>query len=259
MSIENADIAGSRYSVPYPRLRLKQGDRAHFVFMTTGNDDYFDGALFHRYMMPGQRFGNDVVCKISLTKGQESCVLCEEGYTDRSGRFAAWVYVFDIYHRLAPVEDDEEAEAPQWEQVEVIGRILYRERVNQPLLIWLPYGRKRVWFNQFRHEYDTRGKNLADKLYELLRKGSGRDDTDYKLTYLKDMKTPAEVKEAAENIIPIRDIFLQTASLIVGPAVSSNTLRTLSVDDDEDEPVVLAKASKRKTLEELLDTDEDLL
>lgn len=203
-----------------PRLRLVAGDRARFHFIGDGGeaDEFFGGARFHSFQMTsqsGKNYRREILCVRAHTDGEETCSFCEEGHDDMSKKFAVWIYVHHILH-AADNPSQEEGEGEPWEQVRMqgergkSGRIVFKEIVDEPLLIWMPYGRGGAWFGQF-HEAWVKYGSLQGRIYQLRRVGKGMDDTDYTLSVIKEAKLPKEAADSiAEVVQPVEDVFRET-------------------------------------------------
>jgi len=203
--IQQAEAAygsGSRL----PRLRLAAGDRARFHFLSSGDDEYFGGGVFHTFAMQtqgGKSYNKEVVCLRNLTEGEESCPHCEAGHDQITNRFAVWVYVHFILHLGDNPNSDEDS--PAWDQVQVGQRFMFRENVGQPLLIWLAYGKQWSWFGQFKAAYTKYG-TLSGRVYELRRVGTSMNDTDYTLATVKEEPLKADVPA----VTTIEEVFRST-------------------------------------------------
>src|SRR3972149_1486250 len=79
----------------WPRLRLQNGDRVRFHFLTTGDDPWFAASKFHSVGEGPQT--RDVVCLRAMTRGVEACSLCGPG-VQLVNRFGCWVWVGFILH-----------------------------------------------------------------------------------------------------------------------------------------------------------------
>lgn len=192
-------VSGQRW-LPYPRVRLKAGDRCRFFFITDGADPFFDAAYFHDVEVAPQRT-REVLCLKRFC--DEVCTLCEDGHDDLVRRFAVWLYVTNIYHLY------DNPDGPPWEQVRLGNRIFFKEVVEGERLLWLGIGRNKAWISQFEQEYDRVG-NLRNKLYELVRVGSGVSDTDYRLQFLKEAPEPEPIEALRESLPSIAEVFRST-------------------------------------------------
>lgn len=202
------------YGDRWPKLRLQDGDRARFHFLTTGSDPWLVATKFHKES-DGKRW-SDVLCVQALTHGEEACIRCEMDTQNRRNMFACWVYTDYILHSRD--NPDEEGEA--WEQKKLslpTGReiAVFKEDINKPQLLWLPAGRAKAWWSQFTNAWMTSG-NLQKHLYELHRTGSGRDDTNYTLTSNKEDPLDPAILELDEvkNLPDIEAVFRQTLSFV---------------------------------------------
>lgn len=196
-----------RGAMRFPRLFLSQGDRARFHFLADGGpgDPYLLSARFHSVPVPDRQWGREVICLDSLTDGEEICPLCQAGNTEMVSRFGVWGYVHFILH----TGDNPDEESTPWKQVKVDGRIMFKETVDQPLLIRMGIGKEMAWFGQFKAMWTKYG-TLLDRLYELKRTGS-KLDTEYHLEMSKEISLPAEkAKTAREAIVPVEDVFRAT-------------------------------------------------
>lgn len=223
-----------------PRLRLIAMDRARFHFIGDGGeaDEFFGGARFHSFKMTsqsGKTYNREILCVRAYTDGEETCSFCEEGHDDMSKRFAVWTYVHHVLH-AADNPNQEEGEEP-WEQVRMQGegkkpgRIMFKEIVNEPLLIWMPYGRGAAWFHQF-HEAWVQYGTLQGRIYQLRRVGKGMDDTDYTLSVLKEEELPKEAADRiAEVVQPVEEVFRETIS--GGSAPRPTRMGEEAVPDDQ--------------------------
>lgn len=205
--------AGERamaYGDRWPKLRPKDGDRARFHFLTTGNDPWLVATKFHKETN-GTRW-SDIVCLQALTHGEEPCIYCEIDTSNRRNMFACWVWTeFMLHPRDNPDEDGD-----AWEQRKLqlaTGReiTVFKEDVKKAQLLWLPAGRSKAWWSQFTNAWMVSG-NLQKHLYDLHRTGEGRDDTNYILTANKeDPLDPAILELDEVKALPdIEEVFRQT-------------------------------------------------
>jgi len=232
-----------RGSARFPRLFLVAGDRARFHFLADGGpgDPYFLSSRFHMVKVQDRQWPRQVVCLDSLTEGEETCSLCQEGHSDMASRFAVWAYVHFIVH----LSDNPDEEGDRWKQVKSGDRIVFKETVERPMVIWMGIGREAAWFGQFKGVFNKYG-TLLDRLYELKRKGS-KLDTDYILTVVKQESLPAkEAKEAKDHIVPIEDVFRST---IGGRSVAPQRM-TEEVEETVEESSELPEPEGLETIEE---------
>ena len=232
-----------------PRLRLIAMDRARFHFIGNGGeeDEFFGGARFHSFKMTsqsGKTYNREILCVRAYTDGEETCSFCEEGHDDMSKRFAVWTYVQHILH-AADNPNQDEGEGEPWEQVRMQGekdkpgRIMFKEIVNEPLLIWMPYGRGAAWFHQF-HEAWVQYGTLQGRVFQLRRVGKGMDDTDYTLSVLKEEKLPKDAADRiAEVVQPVEEVFRETITGVSAPRptrVSEEAEETIPEAEGEEVP-----------------------
>lgn len=213
--IHRARQAGAQAQFRYPKLRIKSGDRARFYFLSNGEDDYFDGARFHLYPRQtrgGKAYNEEKLCLRLRTDGDEPCAFCEEGHEGLALRMAVWVWVDHVLH----LGDNPDPEGQPWEQLRQAGkdkkpgRIMFKEMIEQPMLVWMAYGKEWVWFEQFIAALNKYG-TLEDRLFELKRVGDTMQDTDYTLAMVKAAKLPKKVAEKVEATrVPIDQIFTET-------------------------------------------------
>lgn len=192
----------------WPRLRMQDGDRVRYHFLTTGSDPWLVATKFHK-IQTEERW-RDVVCLSSLTQGVENCTYCEID-TNRRNMFACWIWVEYILHP----HDNPDEEGDSWEQKQLKAvdggkpRTVFMEPVGgKPLLLWLPAGRQKVWWSQFTSAWMSSG-DLRKHLYELHRVGAGRDDTNYTLTAIKEEPLAEDVlnNEEVKNLPSIEEVF----------------------------------------------------
>ena len=215
--IHRARAAGSQSLFRYPKLRIGAGDRARFWFLSDGEDEYFDGARFHlfpRTTRSGTVYNQEIMCLRLRTDGDESCTFCEEGHEEMALRFSIWIWVDHVLH----LGDNPDPEGQAWEQIRLAaekgkkGRIMFKEAIGQPMVIWMAYGKEWVWFSQFDAALNQYG-TLEGRLYELKRVGSNMQDTDYTLSMVKATKLPKTTAEKVEAArVPIDQIFAETVS-----------------------------------------------
>ncbi len=215
--IHRARAAGSQAQFRYPKLRIQAGDRARFWFLSDGEDDYFDGARFHlspKTTRTGKVYNEETMCLRLRTDGEENCALCDDGHEEMALRFSIWIWVDHTLH----LGDNPDPEGQAWEQIRIApeggkkGRIMFKEMIEQPMLIWMAYGKEWVWFSQFDAALNKYG-TLEDRLYELKRVGSTMSDTDYTLSMTKATKLPKSTKEKIEAVrVPIDQIFGESVS-----------------------------------------------
>lgn len=200
----------------YPRLRLKNMERARFHALTTGADANFLAATFHTFgVFPNSR---SLVCVRVLTGGQQECRYCVEGHSDLERRFGLWVWCYEVLHST----DNPDQEGTAWAQVKVADRTLFKEPVGKALLLDLKGGKGGLWFRQFLNEWLNEG-TLQKYLYELHREGESLD-TEYTLARVKEEPPVATILESEEvkRLRPIHEIFkagLQIAPGGAGDAV----------------------------------------
>ncbi len=235
--IHRARAAGSQSLFRYPKLRIGAGDRARFWFLSDGEDEYFDGARFHlfpRTTRSGKVYNQEVMCLRLRTDGDESCTFCEEGHEEMALRFSIWIWVDHVLH----LGDNPDPEGQAWEQIRLAaekgkkkGRIMFKEAIGQPMVIWMAYGKEWVWFSQFDAALNQYG-TLEGRLYELKRVGSNMQDTDYTLSMVKATKLPKTTAEKVEAArVSIDQIFAETVS---GAGTARRPTR-LSDNQPEDE------------------------
>lgn len=197
--IHQAEEAASSGWSRQPRLRLRSGDRARFHFLSSGEDDYFGGGRFHCFPQEtqgGKRWTKEILCVRAFTDGEETCAHCEDGHDDLGNRFAVWAYIHFILH-MGDNPNQGEGEEP-WQQVKVGGRVMFKEQIDLPLMIWMPYGKQFAWFGQFREALVKYG-TLLGRLYELKRTGQGMQDTDYTLSIIKEEDLPSKIQKEVEK------------------------------------------------------------
>lgn len=219
--LDNARAAGQRAQFRYPRLRLKAGDRARFHFLSDGNDEFLAGSRFHLFKQQtrtGKTYNKEVLCLRVATDGDEACPSCEEGQDETGMRMSVWIWLHFILH----LGDNPDAEGVPWEQVQMKGRdkqpgrVMFKEDVDEPILIWMGYGKEWAWFEQYTAASNQYG-TLEAHMYELKRVGSGMADTDYTLAAVKKGKLPKVQRDkGVEARVPIFDVFQETTS--DGPA-----------------------------------------
>lgn len=217
MGIHRAREAGSQSVFRYPKLRIGAGDRARFWFLSNGEDEFFDGARFHlfpRQTKRGKVYNEEILCMRLRTDGEDSCAFCEEGHEDMALRFAIWIWVDHVLH----LGDNPDPEGEAWEQIRLAaekgkkGRIMFKESISQPMVIWMAYGKEWVWFSQFDAALNQYG-TLEGRLYELKRVGASMGDTDYTLSMIKVSKLPKGTAEKIEATrVSIDQIFTETVS-----------------------------------------------
>ena len=197
--IHQAEEAASAGFLRQPRVRLKSGDRVRFHFLSTGEDDFFGGGRFHMFPQKtqgGKTWTKEVLCVRTFTDGEEECSHCDEGHDDMGNRFAVWVYVHFVLH-LGDNPNQGEGEEP-WQQVTMGKRVMFKETIDQPLMIWMPYGRGFVWFGQFREAVVKYG-TLQGRLFEMKRVGSGMQDTDYTLAVIKEVDLEKKIQKEIDK------------------------------------------------------------
>ncbi len=215
--IHRAREAGTQSAFRYPKLRIQAGDRARFWFLSNGEDDHFDGARFHlfpRQTKTGKVYNEEVLCVRLRSDGEDSCSFCDEGHDDLALRFSIWIWVEHILH----LGDNPDPEGTAWEQMRLApegnkkGRIMFKETVDEPMLIWMAYGKEWVWFSQFDAALNKYG-TLEGRLFELKRVGSQMTDTDYTLTMIKKAALPKGHTEKIEAArVPIDQIFAESVT-----------------------------------------------
>jgi len=215
----------------FPRLSLKAGDRARFHSLASGGpgDPNLLAAVFHS-VDTGGPFPRDMVCLDKLTQGEETCQYCEGGHAETRRRFALWVYVHSIFH----MGDNPDQEGEGWTQVKVSNRVMFKEEVKQPLVLWLGVGRKMAWWGQFKAVYNKYG-SLEGRLFDLLRVG-GDMDTEYHLSIVKEM--PLGDIDVGE-LTSIEDVFRSTlgGALSRPPRLSEPTEEGSIFSEEEELPV----------------------
>ena len=217
LGIHRAREAGSQSLFRYPKLRIGAGDRARFWFLSDGEDEFFDGARFHlfpRQTRSGKVYNQEIMCLRLRTDGDDSCTFCEEGHEEMALRFSIWIWVDHVLH----LGDNPDPEGQAWEQIRLAaekgkkGRIMFKEAISQPMVIWMAYGKEWVWFSQFDAALNKYG-TLEGRLYELKRVGSNMQDTDYTLSMIKVTKLPKTTSEKIEAArVSIDQIFAETVS-----------------------------------------------
>lgn len=165
---QQMSAGGSRF----PILKLEDGDRARFHFLSSGSDLNLVGTIFHR-------FGQDVntrfyMCLRVFTGGEEACVYCEAGHDDTSSRFAVWVFVHNMLHAS---QKETKWKATEVDDADGEKRTLFREEIKKPFLIRMAAGWKQKWFAMVMNGYTTHG-SLQTHIYELERTGKGLE-TEY--------------------------------------------------------------------------------
>ncbi|KKM19595.1 hypothetical protein LCGC14_1654020 [marine sediment metagenome] len=197
--IHQAEDAASAGFLRQPKVRLKSGDRVRFHFLSTGEDDFFGGGRFHMFpqkTQAGKTWTKEVLCVRAFTDGEEECSHCDEGHDDMGNRFAVWVYAHFVLH-LGDNPNQGEGEEP-WEQVKMGKRVMFKETIDLPLMIWMPYGRGFIWFGQFREAVVKYG-TLLGRLFELKRVGSGMQDTDYTLAVVKEVDLEKKIQKEIDK------------------------------------------------------------
>lgn len=205
----------------WPRLRLKAGDRARFHFLTSGSDDYFAASRFHKFGQGSET--RTYVCLRSMSEGGDDCDYCAAGRDTDQNRFGVWVFLHFILHS----GDNPDPEGEPWKQKKLDKRTLFQELFNKPMLIDLPAGRSRKWYKQFVTPWAQYG-SLQMHLYELLRIGEGRDDTEYTLTAVKEMAIKKEHAASVEDLPGVEDVFKQ--ALKFGPRSLTPAAGALGTD-----------------------------
>lgn len=209
------------YQSRWPMLRLGNGDRGRFHFLTTGNDRYMAGGKFHFIPSAGGRGGLSLLCLREFTRGAEGCRFCDSGHSDIRDRFGVWVYAHYILH----LGDNPEDSGERWKQVTVQKRTFFQEILEKPLLIDMAKNYRRNWFNQFLKFYNEGGSDLSKHLYELQRVGVGRDDTDYTLRTVKAEVISAEHAKAVDDLPNIEAVWRESlGSGPMAPALGSDVL-----------------------------------
>lgn len=211
MSFEKSDELLATSGARWPRLTLKQGDRARFHILSTGGDDLLLAGRFH-HVEDGSTWGREILCLRSFTQGEEPCRWCDEGNSDMKSRFAVWVWAHFILHLGDNPDEDGEA----WKQVKVGERTMFQEVVDKALVFWRGVGHKHSWYGQFKAAYMKYG-SLHDRIYQLTRSGALLD-TDYTLSIVKEEPMPAAAKEALKEGLPtIEEIFRSTLGYATTP------------------------------------------
>ncbi len=232
--VHQAEEAASSGFLRQPRVRLKSGDRLRFHFLSTGEDDFFGGGRFHMIQMQAQSgkvWTKEILCLRLFTDGEETCSLCEEGHDDMGNRFAVWVYAHFVVH-LGDNPNQEEGQEP-WQQIKVGQRIMFKEEINEPLMIWMAYGKARVWFGPFREAVVKYG-TLLGRRFELKRVGSGMSDTNYSLAVVKEEDLEKKIQKDVDKsgvVITIEEAMRETTT--AGPTASQPP--RLSGDPDAQE------------------------
>ena len=212
-------ITGSRW----PFLRPKEGDRVRFHFLTSGNDPWLVATKFHR-VGQGQQSRN-ILCTAAISRGEETCVLCDSDATQgRRGMFGVWIIVDYILH--AHDNPDEKGDGWEAKKLKIKGpdgeektRSVFKEDLSTTLenettvpgivkLLQLPAGRAQAWWNQFSNAWIT-SQDLRKHFYELHRTGSGRDDTNYVLTSIKEDPLDKSIleREDVKDLPTIEEVF----------------------------------------------------
>lgn len=239
---------GSRF----PALRIDDGDRARFHFLTSGDTDFI-GCKFHRF---GE--GKDTryyMCLRIFTGGEEECRWCEAGHDDLGSRFAIWVYVHNILHAA----QDKEAE---WKPQQIGKKTLFREEIKEPKLIRMAAGRSQKWWSQFVNMWTTHG-DLQNHIYELYREGKELE-TEYFLTTLKESPIPKEILDSDEvkNLPSCEDVLREEVTFGPGGAGVGSSLGTDEVmggkSRSKEKPVEEAKAVEEEKPDEP-PADDDLI
>jgi hypothetical protein len=211
---------GSRY----PLLKLDDGDRARFHFLTNG-----DGLIGTKFHKTGEGKGTRYwVCLRVLTGSQEECKFCEEGHDDMSSRFAVWVYVHNIMHS----KQDPEGE---WVAKKQGKKTLFREEVKEPKLLKMAGGRKGAWFNQVMNFFANNG-DLQLHIYELLREGLELE-TEYTFDDLKeDAIDPKILKlDEVKDLPTVEEVLREELQYSANAAGSGDAMGTDSVLGEESE------------------------
>ena len=225
----------------WPRLKLQNGDRVRFHFLTDGNDPWFHASKFHSVGEGMQT--RDVVCLRALTRGVEACQLCGPG-AQLVNRFGCWVWVDYTLHSY----DNPDENGEPWEQRKVKTaaggeRTVFVEQVGQPKYLTLRGGRNQAWFHQFNNAWMTSG-DLRKHLYELLRTGE-QLETEYTLSSIKEDPIPPDIfgKEEIKNLPEIEQVFRDTVS----SAEVSGLLGTDSLDTESPEQLPTIETAAAET------------
>ncbi len=91
---------------------------------------------------------------------------------------------------------------------------MFKETIDLPLMIWMPYGRGFIWFGQFREAVVKYG-TLLGRLFELKRVGSGMQDTDYTLAVVKEVDLEKKIQKEIDKsdvVITIEAAMRETIS-----------------------------------------------
>ncbi len=223
------------------RLRPKAGDRVRFHFLTDGNDPWLVATRFHR--VGDGMSARNIVCLNALTFGDEQCQICDTGDTTRRKMFGVWVLVEYILHP----QDNPDDEGENWEQKTLkykgddgqektrtvfMEEFASAEGPGEAKLLHIPAGRQGVWWNQF-HKAFMESLDLRKHFYELYRVGSGRDDTDWTLTTLKEDELDKAILERADiqALTNVEDVFRAGLSQM---STNNSPLGTDSVDGEEE-------------------------
>ncbi len=160
--MESAQAQMSGGGSRYPYVKLDDGDRCYFHFLTNG-----DGLIGTKFHKTGQGKGTrHWVCLRILSGNQEECGYCQEGHDDLSSRFAVWIYVHNINHASQANQPDDQ----EWKPKKFGKKTLFREEIGEPRLLKMAGGRKGAWFNQVMNHFANNG-DLQLHIYELLREG----------------------------------------------------------------------------------------
>ena len=231
-----ANAASARNAMSGENLKevfLTDGLTVGFSVMSNGEDDNIDHISRH-YVSDvsghGGSSGRYVYCRAALA--DLPCWVCDNGGGKPQMLFSFWSYV----HTLRSENKPKNVEG--WETKSQRGRTYYERVVNEPRIISVPVGRKDIYLNAFIDIYQmgSGGEGGFDKVINITRKGSGRDDTTYTI-----LPTNVDVKSdeipVFDSVGGIRDYFLSkqdSEDAFFGVSGGSNN-NTTSVDDDEDD------------------------
>lgn len=250
--MENAQAQMASGGSRFPILKLADGDRARFHFLTNG--DALVGTKFHRFG-EGMKTRH-YVCLRVMTGGEEECRWCQQGHDEVGSRFAVWVFVHNIMH-------SKQADVG-WQAQQVGEKILFREELKEPKLIKLAGGRKGEWWNQFVAAYTT-NVDLQLHIYELYREGE-QLETQYTLTTLKPQAIDPKILDSDEvkKLPTCEEVLREEATYGPGGAGSGSSLGTdevLGGGTDDALPSATAAAEAPAEMEAVAEAkpDDDLI
>ena len=171
-------------------------------------------------------------------------------------RFAVWVFAHFVLH-LGDNPNQGEGEEP-WEQVKMGKRVMFKETIDLPLMIWMPYGRGFIWFGQFREAVVKYG-TLLGRLFELKRVGSGMQDTDYTLAVVKEVDLEKKIQKEIDKSDVVVTIEAAMRETVVSGSSSPQPSRLSEEEEEAPEDEAEEEAPAAGDVPEMEEPAEELV